>query len=289
MLERMGWFEDLQRSVGQAVGQSGAGLKRFAGRALKSLDSPFARPMIGLKPELGGAVLSAVLPEESTPKKLLDTALYLASGPLTMTASLAGSTPQSDDPYGNWQRLGYKSREDMVSRIEKQKAFDEALARRAPYTYIADDYGPPRPVKYPNGTIYVGDYRVDRFNPTVVEAETGSIQPARSAVPPAATRPREESRPPVTRPVSPEVTQAPSQQTRQALENEMLARAADQERTAGLMRRMIELDVTGGMSANAMRDWVSSNPDLAQRLITDRLGRKERLAKEFAGFSEYAQ
>jgi hypothetical protein len=52
---------------------------------------------------------------------------------------------------------------------------------------------------------------------------------------------------------------------------------------------MIELDVTGGMTADNMRSWVSQNPALAERLITDRMGRKERLAKEFEGFAEYAQ
>lgn len=65
--------------------------------------------------------------------------------------------------------------------------------------------------------------------------------------------------------------------------------AAKQERTAELMRQMIELGVTGGMTADNMRQWVSSNPQLADRLIQDRLGRKDRLAKEFAGFSGYAQ
>lgn len=181
----MGWFEDLRNTVGQAVTQGTSGAKRLAGQALRSLDTPFVRPMIGFKPEIGGAILSAILPEDNPAKKILDAGLYLSSGPLSTTAGLAGSSPQSDDPYGNWQRLGYRSREDMVSRIEKQKAVDEAIARRLPGTYIADDYGPPRPVKYDDGTILVGDYRVDRFNPTVAAAETGANQPVRSSRSPA--------------------------------------------------------------------------------------------------------
>ncbi len=123
---------------------------------------------------------------------------------------------------------------------------------------------------------------------TTPARELASTQPVRDgAVRPAVYRAPEETHAPLTRPVS----SAPisGEQTRQAVENEMLARAADQERTAELMRRMIELDVTGGMTGNDMRTWVSQNPDLAERLIADRLGRKERLAKEFAGFAEYAQ
>jgi hypothetical protein len=111
----MGWFDDLRSAVTQATSQTTSGLKRFAGQAVKSLDAPFVRPMIGFKPEIGGAIVSALLPEGNPAKQIVDTGLYLASGPLSMTAGLAGSSPQSDDPYGNWQRLGYKSREDMVS------------------------------------------------------------------------------------------------------------------------------------------------------------------------------
>lgn len=285
----MGWFEDLRNTVSRATSQGTSGLKRLAGQALKTMDAPFVRPMIGFKPELGGAILSAVLPEENPVKKLADVGLYLTSGPLMMTAGLAGSTPQTDDQYGNWRNLGYKSREDMISRVEKQKAFETSLASRPPNTYIADDYGPPRPVMYSNGTVLVGDYRIDRFKPTVAEAETAAPQPQRNAVAPASRRPLEESHAPVSRPVPASPVPQSQEQIRKAVETEMLAKAANQERTAELMRSMIELGVTGGMTGDNMREWVSKNPVLAQNLIKDRLGRKERLAEEFAGFADYAQ
>jgi len=285
----MGWFEDLRNTVTRTTAQGTSGLKRLAGQALKTMDAPFVRPMIGFKPEIGGAIVSAVLPEENPVKKLVDAGLYLASGPLMMTAGLAGSAPQTDDQYGNWRNLGYKSREDMISRIEKQKAFETALASRPPNTYIADDYGPPRPVRYNDGSVLIGDYRVDRFNPTVAQAETTAPQPQRSAVAPASRRPLEESHAPVSRTIPASPAPQSTEQVRKAVEEEMLAKAANQERTAELMRSMIELGATGGMTADNMREWVSKNPVLAQNLIKDRLGRKERLAEEFAGFADYAQ
>jgi len=265
----MGWFDDLRSAVTQATSQTTSGLKRFAGQAVKSLDSPFVRPMIGLKPEIGGAVVSALLPEENPAKKVLDAALYLASGPLTMTAGLAGSSPQSDDPYGNWQRLGYKSREQMVGRVAQQQAVDQALASRPPRTYIADDYGPPRPVKYDDGTILVGDYRVDRFNPTSTEVEAS--QPRRDATSPASQRPVEERRPPITR----EVPASPTPQSQSMNE---LAQMYAKQRVLGtemaeggeLQRRLYEGGAAEGMPVESFMTWVKANPDLAYRLAEKR-------------------
>lgn len=287
----MSWLDDLKRSVQSRAAQATRAITqstpvRIAGRVL---GSSFVRPTIGFKPEIAGIIASEFLPKDNPAKKILDAGLYLASGPLNITAGLAGSTPQSDDPYANWQRLGYGSREDMISRIAKQQAVDQALARRPPGTYIADDYGPPRPVKYDDGTVLVGDYRVDRFNPTIAAAETQTRQPQRDTSAPAVQRPAEERRPPVTREVPASPVLQSQEQIRKDIEAEMLVKAANQERTAELMRGMIELGVTGGMTADNMRQWVSKNPALAQNLIKDRLGRKERLAEEFAGFADYAQ
>ena len=265
----MGWFDNLRSAVTQATSQTTSGLKRFAGQAVKSLDSPFVRPMIGLKPEIGGAVVSALLPEDNPAKKVLDAALYLASGPLTMIAGLAGSSPQSDDPYSNWQRLGYKSREDMVSRVAKQQAADQALASRPPRTYIADDYGPPRPVKYDDGTILVGDYRVDRFNPASAEVEAS--QPRRDVTPPATRRPVEEQRPPVTREVPASPTPQPQSMNELA---QMYARqrvlGAEMAKGGELQRRLYEGGAVEGMSPEALMTWVDANPDLAYRLAEKR-------------------
>ena len=267
----MGWFDDLRSAVTQATSQTTSGLKRFAGQAVKSLDAPFVRPMIGFKPEIGGAIVSALLPEGNPAKQIVDTGLYLASGPLSMTAGLAGSSPQSDDPYGNWQRLGYKSREDMVSRVAKQQAADQALASRPPRTYIADDYGPPRPVKYDDGTILVGDYRVDRFNSAPASTGAGAAQARPDATAPATRRPVEEQRPPVTR----EVPASPTPQPQSMNE---LAQTYARQRVLGaemakggeLQRRLYEGGAAEGMPVEKFMTWVEANPDLAYRLAEKR-------------------
>jgi hypothetical protein len=290
----MGWFENLRNTVGRAITQNPvvkavtqSAPVRMAGRAL---GSSYVRPMIGFKPEIGGIIASEFLPKESPVKALIDTGLYLASGPFNTTIGLAGSSPQSDDPYGRWQQLGYKSKEDMAARIAEQKRRDVAgqVPNQMPRVYTADDYGPPRPVRYQDGGLMIGDYAVTRFD-TPAQRELDATQPQRSVTAPAVSRPVEEQRPPVSRVVPPSTTQPSREETRVAVENDLLKKAADQERTAELMRRMIELDVTGGMTADNMRSWVSKNPVLAERLIADRMGRKERLAKEFEGFAEYAQ
>jgi hypothetical protein len=295
----MGWFEDLRNNVGRAVTQNPvvravtqSPPARMAGRALKS---SYVRPMIGFKPEIGGIILSEFLPKESPAKALVDAGLYLTSGPLNMTLGLGGSTPQGETSTSNWRALGYSSEQDMKNRIAAQMQKDAAelsrkaaLRNRLPGVYIADDYGPPRPVRYQDGGVMIGDYAVTRFD-TPAQRELAANQPQRNVMPPASTRPVEERRSPVSGQVPPRTTASSGEQTSVAVENELLKRAADQERTAELMRRMIELDVAGGMTADNMRTWVSANPELAQNLIADRLGRKERLAKEFEGFAEYAQ
>lgn len=267
----MGWFDDLRNKVTQATAQGTSGLKRLAGQAVRSLDAPFVRPMIGFKPEIGGAILSAVLPEENPVKKLVDAGLYLSSGPLMMTAGLAGGSPQTDDPYDNWRALGYSSKQDMIQRIERQKAADVALSRRPANVFIADDYGPPRPVKYDDGTVLVGNYRVDRFNPTVAAAETQDVQPRRAVAAPATRRPEQEVTPPVTRQVPSSTTPAP----RQAPVEEMNAlgqlyakqqvRGMEMAKGGELQRRLWESGEMRGMTPEAFMTWVEANPGLAYR------------------------
>ena len=272
----MGWFDDLRSAVTQAASQTTSGLKRFAGQAVKSLDTPFVRPMIGFKPEIGGAIVSALLPEGNPAKQIVDTGLYLASGPLSMTAGLAGSTPQGETSYDNWRSLGYSSKQDMVNRIAEQKQKDIAdrtravlMSRRPPGTYIADDYGPPRPVKYDDGTILVGDYRVDRFNSA--PAGAGAAQARPDATAPATRRPVEEQRPPVTREVPASPTPQPQSMNELA---QMYARqrvlGAEMAKGGELQRRLYEGGAVEGMSPEALMTWVDANPDLAYRLAEKR-------------------
>lgn len=271
----MSWLEDLKRSVQSGASQAVRAVTqsqpiRMAGRAL---GSSFVRPTIGFKPEIAGIVASELLPKDNPVKKIVDAGLYLASGPLSMTAALAGSSPQSDDPFGNWQRLGYKSREDMVGRVAKQQAAEKALASRPPGTYIADDYGPPRPVQYDDGTVLVGNYRIDRFNPNVASSEVQAPQPQRGVVAPAAQRPVEERRPPITREVPASPTPKPQPQSMNELA-QMYARqrvlGTEMAKGGELQRRLYEGGAAEGMPVESFMSWVEANPDLAYRLAEKR-------------------
>lgn len=271
----MSWLEDLKRSVQSGASQAfrtvtQSAPARMAGRAL---GSSFVRPTIGFKPEIAGIIASELLPKDNPVKKLVDAGLYLASGPLNITAALAGSSPQSEDPYGNWQRLGYKSREDMISRVTKQQAVDRALASRPPGTYIADDYGPPRPVQYDDGTVLVGNYRVDRFNPSVAGSEVQAPQPQRDVIAPAVRRPVEERRPPVTQEVPASPTPARQPQSMNELA-QMYARqrvlGTEMAKGGELQRRLYEGGAAEGMPVESFMTWVEANPDLAYRLAEKR-------------------
>lgn len=271
----MSWLEDLKRSVQSGASQAlrtvtQSAPARMAGRAL---GSSFVRPTIGFKPEIAGIIASEFLPKENPVKKLVDAGLYLASGPLNITAGLAGSSPQSEDPYGNWQRLGYRSREDMISRITKQQAVDQALASRPPGTYIADDYGPPRPVQYNDGTILVGEYRIDRFNPSVAGSEVQAPQPQRDVTAPAVRRPVEERRSPVTQEVPASPTPARQPQSMNELA-QMYARqrvlGTEMAKGGELQRRLYEGGAAEGMPVESFMTWVEANPDLAYRLAEKR-------------------
>jgi len=167
----------------------------------------------------------------------------------------AGPTSAYDTPEGQAELKRIQDARDLKKSVE---------AARERSVYIADDYGPPRPVRYPDGNLVIGDYVVKRFDAPAAKRPSGSdTVPVSSTVPINPNPPKEE-------------------QTRAAVENELLEQAAKTERTSELMRQMVELGVTGGMTSEDMREWVGANQDLAENLIRDRLGRKERLAKEFA-------
>lgn len=252
----MSWLESLTSKVKSAVApilQSPP--VRMAGRAL---ESTYARPMIGFKPELAGVIVSEFLPEENAGKQLLDAALYLASGPLNTSLGLAGSTPQGDDPYSRWKQLGYTSREDMVNRGAVQQSLEAARKRSV---YIADDYGPPRPVRYPSGQVLLGDYVVKRFDPP---EEKSSLPPA-----PPQDRPVEERRPPVSETLPPTSTPSPEERTQ---ENDLARfyakthmRGSEMAQGGELQRRLWESGEMRGMTPESFMSWVEANPGLAYR------------------------
>ncbi len=281
----MGWLEQLKSRIGsiaspvvRSVTQSTP--VRLAGRAL---GSSYVRPMIGFKPEIGGIIASELLPKDNPAKKVLDSALYLASGPLNITLGLGGSTPQGDTSTSNWRALGYSSEQDMKNRIAAQMQKDAeartravALQNRPPNVYIADDYGPPRPVRYQDGGLMIGEYAVTRFD-TPAQREVESTQPDRGGVTaPAARRPVEERRAPVTSPVTPEVTQ-PSQQRERQVGNELAQLYAKQyqlgremEQSGELQRRLWEGGAAQGMTFENLMSWAERHPDLAYRLAEKR-------------------
>lgn len=123
---------------------------------------------------------------------------------------------------------------------------------------------------------------------TPVVAETGADQPIRSRPSPAAQRPVEESHTPLSRTMPATANPPTREETRQAVEDELIARAAQQKRTDDLTRQLIEAGATKGMTDENARKWVASNTELAEQVLADRLGREQRLAKEFEGFSAYA-
>ena len=62
-----------------------------------------------------------------------------AAGAILGLTQLQGSTPQvEDDPYGNWQSLRYKSREDMMQQVNRQAQEENRMrafgARQGPFT-----------------------------------------------------------------------------------------------------------------------------------------------------------
>lgn len=42
------------------------------------------------------------------------------AGTMLMVSQLEGDTPQSSDPFGNWKRLGYASKDEMMQRVSRQ-------------------------------------------------------------------------------------------------------------------------------------------------------------------------
>lgn len=106
----------------------------LAGSILKGLNPLSPRNIIE-------ALVGTAIAETTRPyvgDKAADTlsgfAGYVAGGPFTQTLTLGGSSPTGDpsDPYSNWKRLGYPSREAMIQKHEevKQKRLRESSTRK---------------------------------------------------------------------------------------------------------------------------------------------------------------
>jgi hypothetical protein len=123
---------------------------------------------------------------------------------------------------------------------------------------------------------------------TPAAAETSASQPVRDVVAPAARRPAEETRAPISQALPATANPPTQEETRKAVEEEMLTRAAQQQRNEGLIQQLKEVGATKGMSDENARKWVASNTRLAEQLLADRASKEQRLAKQFEGFSSYA-
>lgn len=132
----------------------------------------------------------------------------------------------------------------------------------------------------------LGGIDFSRVSTTAAAAETTGDQPARSLTAPAANRPVEESRPPVSERVPTTSTPSAGEQARKAVEEEMIVRAT-QQRTEELLSKLTEIGATKGMTEDNARTWISKHKNLAERLVADQAGREQRLAKEFKDFSTY--
>lgn len=116
---------------------------------------------------------------------------------------------------------------------------------------------------------YLREQKQKRAEQTRI-AELAAPQQTRATAPsPAVQRPVEETRPPVSRqvPTSP---------------------APDPARTEELVRQMVDLGITAGMTDENMRTWASRHQGLAERLVQDRMSREARLAKQFADYPGYS-
>lgn len=68
------------------------------------------------------------------------------AGTMYAVSQLQGDTPQSADPYANWQRLGYGSREDMFQRVNRQAQLNQpgGAIYGPPLRYNTPPLTPPR-------------------------------------------------------------------------------------------------------------------------------------------------
>lgn len=286
------------------------GIQRLAGqvhRALPPVLNPFKatttkRGAIG-KGGVGLAIETAVDPivtavtgSKKTGSGVSDLAGFLTMGPWFQALSLGGSSPT--DPYDNWRQLGYTSKQQMEFAVksatpeERRQLAEQArqtrlrqTAKPLPGVYIADDYGPPRPVQI-GDTVLMGDYRIDRFAgagqqrsvvpPAPQDNPTQKLAPGTQAPAPAAA----DRGAPRSLPVPPTPTPSPEERNELATEymkQELLAKAMVPG--GELQRRLWEAGGGAGMTPENFMSWVEANPAVAYREMLRREGITERQAQ----------
>jgi len=114
------------------IGQSGLNQANSMVRSFSTAAAPYLKPSSAFArvPVLGsmpGWAQSLVAPTS-------------VAGTIFGLTQLEGSTPQSGDPYDNWQRLGYSSKDDMLRRVSRQAQIENSDRARG-----SEQYGPPIP------------------------------------------------------------------------------------------------------------------------------------------------
>ena len=235
---------------------------------------------------------------ETTSALTLASVINPIAGSIAALSQIQGSSPQSDDPFDNWQRLGYGSREDMMARVrnQAQREFRDQQAQREfrdqfGIVYggyedpLLSDYGPPTPwVNIPGSLAYqrfmasqnqkinapLSGPRVDASTTQAIQA--GAAAPRQSA-PVIPVTP--------TAPPAPVVSQAAYNAAVQGFQaptdmplsefyaaQENIGRYAEQG--GELQRRLKEAGAGAGMSDEALMAWAQKNPALAYRELMRR-------------------
>jgi len=124
----------MQAFINQLLNQARAGPNQVSSmfRGLSTAAAPY------LKPSSAFARVPVVSSMPGWAQSFL--APTSVAGTIVGLTQLEGSTPQSGDPYDNWQRLGYSSKDDMIRRVTRQAQIENSDRARG-----SEQYGPPIP------------------------------------------------------------------------------------------------------------------------------------------------
>ena len=299
----MDFFKNINRQLSSLTQKVTEPVTRLAGqnpvvRAILSNYGKLPAPVRSyLTPRLNplGGVWSPVVPSLISKNPETQTALTLGyvanpiTGAIAAVSQLGGSTPQSDDPFESWQRLGYKSRNDMEARVERQA--QREFAERFGIVYggakdpLLSDYGPPTPWVNIPGSVAYENFMASQNQkvnaplpgPRVDASTTQAIQLGAAA--PRQSAPVIPVTP--TAPPAPVVSQAAYNAAIQGFQaptdmplsefyaaQENIGRYAEQG--GELQRRLKEAGAGAGMSDEALMTWAQKNPALAYRELVRR-------------------
>jgi hypothetical protein len=240
-------------------GQSGFGQVGSMFRSLGTAAAPYLQPSSAFArvPVLGsmpGWAQSLVAPTS-------------VAGTIVGLTQLEGSTPQSENPYDNWQRLGYSSKDDMLRRVSRQ-----AQIENSDRAHGSEQYGPPIPA---GGTPPPAP--VLPPPPGVIDGRAGRQIPPAAPVAPG-TRSNGAGVPALRenvqqRALSQEVLNAAQQYA--APTSVPLSSFYEGQQQLGrsllkggvLQQQLQDLGGAKGMTTEALNQWAQANPGLAYSLL----------------------